>query len=599
MAHSCAIRITSIRALQPPILPQTAQKCIHAAPRGILNSAAFKTGPRLESPLQASRLKVIELPTLDLHPITAVPGLTRLFLHYCAAGAPERDSLRPFYASLPPDKGWQVPPPRPAHFPEIVSLLAAQNPSPAAAPALAALGQSAGTVLTGQQVGLFGGPLFTPFKAATALARARQATAAGQPQAAIFWLATEDHDFAEINHVIFPAKGELRKLVYTSFPEAAKPVGNLLLGDEILPLVDQAWELLGSSDAMEALAAAYQPGRTWAQAFAGFYSKVFAAQGLLILDAAGRDFHRIGAPVLQAGLEQADELHAALLQRNLQLQAAGYHVQVAVGAQSSLLFLIDEKTGARLALKRNPPTAAEPNGLWQAGKQSFTTADLVAILAAEPERISPSALLRPVFQDFLLGTSATVGGPAEIAYFAQSAVLFERILGRTTPSLPRFSATIIEPAIGQLLRQHELTLERVFAETPASLARLLAARLIPVEGKRKLAAAGTALDGELEALLEWTRSLDAGLARSAQTAASKMRYQMNRLRTLTANFQLQREASLGRHAEAINQALYPGGGLQERLHGAAFYLARYGFELAEELTAAAANPTPSHTALWL
>jgi len=531
--------------------------------------------------------------------MTVVPGLTRLFLRYCAAGAPERDSLRPFYASLPPDTGWQSPPPRPSHWPELVTLIAQQNPSPAAAPPLATLSQGAGTVLTGQQVGLFGGPLFTPFKAATALARARQATAAGHAHAAIFWLATEDHDFAEINHVTFLAKRELHKLTYASAPEAAKPVGNLVFGDEILPLVEQAWELLGSSAAMDALSAAYQPGRTWAQAFAEFYSTAFAAQGLLVLDAASRPFHRMGAHVLQAALEQADELHAALLQRNRQLEETGYHAQVAVGAQSSLLFLLNEKTGARLALKRTPPTAAEPNGLWQAGKQTFTTADLLAVLAAEPERISPSALLRPVFQDSLLGTSATVGGPAEIAYFAQSAVLFERILGRVTPSLPRFSATLIEPAIGELLRKHELTLDRVFAETEASLAQLLAARQIPVEGKRKLAAAGTALDGGLEALLEWTRSLDAGLARSAQTAASKMRYQMNRLRTLTANFQLQREASLGRHAQAISQALYPGGGLQERLHGAAFYLARYGFELAEELTAAAANPTPAHTAIWL
>jgi bacillithiol synthase len=122
----------------------------------------------------------------------------------------------------------------------------------------------------------------------------------------------------------------------------------------------------------------------------------------------------------------------------------------------SLLFLIDESTGARLALKRIAPSAAEPGGLWQAGRQSYSTADLLGILDAEPERISPSALLRPVFQDFLLSTSLTIGGPAEIAYFAQSAVLFERILGRMTPVQPRFSGRLIEPAIGELLRKHEL-----------------------------------------------------------------------------------------------------------------------------------------------
>jgi uncharacterized protein YllA (UPF0747 family) len=212
-----------------------------------------------------------------------------------------------------------------------------------------------------------------------------------------------------------------------------------------------------------------------------------------------------------------------------------------------------------------------------------------------------------VFQDFLLSTSLTIGGPAEIAYFAQSAVLFERILGRMTPVQTRFSATLVEPAIGDLLRRHELTLERVFqvgseesgAGGATALAQLLAARAMPIEGKRSLSAAGTALDAELATLLDWMRSQDEGLGRSAETAASKMRYQMNRLRTLAANFQLQREASLGRHAETIVQALYPGGGLQERLHGAAYYFARYGFELAEEVTGVAANPCPGHTALWL
>lgn len=535
------------------------------------------------------------MPTAECFPITVAPGLHRLFLDFCA-GDP---AVRPFYASLPPDEGWQTRPPVPAHWPELVKLLAEQNPLPTAAPSLAALAAGAGTVVTGQQVGLFGGPLFTPFKAATAVARARQATAAAIPHAAIFWLATEDHDFAEINHIVFPSRHELRKLVYESAPANPQPVGGLLLDDSITPLVDQAWELLGSSDAMEALAAAYKPGRTFAQAFAEFYSKAFAAQGLLVLDAASRAIHRIGAPVLRAGLERADELHAALTERNHELEAAGYHAQVAVAPQSSLLFLIDDKTGARLALKRLAPSAAEPDGLWHAGRESFSTADLGGILEAEPERISPSALLRPVFQDFLLSTSLTIGGPAEIAYFAQSAVLFEKILGRKTPVQSRFSATLIEPAIGELLRKHELSLERVFSESAGTLAKVLAARALPIEGKQKLAAAGNALDAELTTLLDWMNAQDAGLGRSAETAASKMRYQMNRLRTLAANFQLQREVSIGRHADALGQSLFPGGGLQERLHGAAFYFARYGFELAEEITAQAANACPGHTALWL
>jgi bacillithiol biosynthesis cysteine-adding enzyme BshC len=542
---------------------------------------------------------VNKLPTADCYPITVVPGLHRLFLDYCAGDA----AARTFYLSLPgknvQGSGWQARPPVPAHWPELVRLLAEQNPSPTANPALEALCKGAGAVVTGQQVGLFGGPLFTPFKAASAVARARHCNAAGHPHVAIFWLASEDHDFAEINHVVFPAGRELRTLAYTGAPEAPRPVGGIVLDERIAPLVEQAWELLGPSDAMDALADAYQPGRTFAQAFAQFYAKVFAALELLVLDASGRAFHRMGAPVLRAAVERADEFHAALVARQGELEAAGYQAQVAVGAQSSLLFLLDEKTGARLALKRTVPSAQEPDGLWHAGRQSYSTTDLLGILDAEPERISPSALLRPVFQDFLLSTSLNIGGPAEVAYFAQSAVLFEKILGRITPVEPRFSATLIEPAIGELLHRHDLRLERVFGETPGSLAQLLAARAMPIEGKRKLAAAGTALDAELTPLLEWMGVLDAGLGRSAQTAASKMRYQMNRLRRLAASFQLQRDAALGRQAEAICQAIYPGGVLQERVHGAAWFLARHGFDLTEKLSAQAANTCPGHTAVWL
>ena len=534
-------------------------------------------------------------PTADCHPLTLIPGLSQLYTDFCA----DRGAVRTFYSSLPQDGAWQRGHSVPAHRPELVQLLRAQNPQAAAESALGALASGAGTVVTGQQVVLLGGPLFTPFKMATAVARARQATACGRPHVPIFWLASEDHDFAEVSQVAFPGRREIETLVYAAAPAGAQPVGGLVFDDSIAPLVDRAWELLGASDAMEALAAAYRPGRTFAQAFGEFYGKIFAMQGLLILDASSREFHRLGAPVLRAGIERADEFQAALLDRNAALEAAGYHAQVAVTPQSSLLFLIDEITGAREALKRTAPSTAEPQGLWQAGKRSYSTGELLAILEAQPERISPAALLRPVFQDFLLSTSLVVGGPAEIAYFAQSAVLYERILGRQTTAAPRFSATLIEPAVGELLRKHELPLERVFELDEPALAQLLAARAMPAELKQKLAGAGNALDAELDALLGWLQAQDDGLGRSAETAASKMRYQMNRLRTMAANFQLQREASLARHAQALVQALHPPGGLQERVLGAAYYLARHGTELAETLCVQAEKSCPGHTALWL
>lgn len=544
---------------------------------------------------EAVTLQVNELSTADCYPVTVAPGLNRLFLDFCAG------VLRTVLVS---DEIERERPALPAHWPELVRLLAAQNPSAAAKPALAALEQGAGTVLTGQQVGLFGGPLYTPLKAATAIARARQATAAGRPHVAVFWLASEDHDFSEVNHVVFPAGRELAHLEFEHGPSAALPAGRVILDESIVPLVERAAELFGASDVTDALVAAYQPGRTFAQAFAEFYAKVFAGKGLLIVDPGGREFHRLGAPVLRAAIERADEFHAALVERGGALEAAGYHAQVAVVEQSSLLFLIDAQTGARLALKRIAASAAEPNGLWQAAApedtRSFSTNELVGVLEAEPERISPAALIRPVFQDYIFSTSAQIAGPAEIAYLAQSGVLFERILGRQTPVQARFSATLIEPPVANLLRKHDLSLEQIFAEEgAASLAQRLAARSMPPETKRKLAAAGNAMDTELTELVEWMQAQDKGLGQSADTAAGKIRYQMNRLRTLAANFQLQRESTLTRHAESIMQAIFPGGAMQERVHGGAYYFARYGLQLAETLCELAANNCPGHSAIWL
>jgi uncharacterized protein YllA (UPF0747 family) len=189
-----------------------------------------------------------------------------------------------------------------------------------------------------------------------------------------------------------------------------------------------------------------------------------------------------------------------------------------------------------------------------------------------------------------------------VAYFAQSAVLYEKILGRVTPVLPRLSATLIEPAIGAVMTQHEVSLPDAMT-TADELAQRLGARAMPIEAKRKLAAAGNALDTALSAAEEYLGSLDAGLGRSAQVSGSKMRYQMNRLRRLAANFELQKEASLRKHAEAITLHLFPNGHPQERLLGGVWFLAHYGdgsgAELIARLVDEAANLCPGHVVVRL
>jgi uncharacterized protein YllA (UPF0747 family) len=264
-----------------------------------------------------------------------------------------------------------------------------------------------------------------------------------------------------------------------------------------------------------------------------------------------------------------------LLQRGAELETAGYHAQVLVKPGASLLFLVSDVEGSP-AIKTRQPLRRLPDGSWKAGAgnsaKTYSTADLLGILDEAPDRLSPNALLRPVFQDAILPTTAYVGGPAEVAYFAQSAVIYEAVLGRVTPILPRLSATLIEPAIGAVMAQHEISLPDAMRPVD-ELAQRLGARAMPIEAKRRLADAGNALDGALAAVQQYLGALDPSLGRSAEVSASKMRYQMGRLRRLAANFELSKEASLRKHAEALTLHLFPEGHPQERVLAGVWFLA--------------------------
>jgi bacillithiol biosynthesis cysteine-adding enzyme BshC len=532
---------------------------------------------------------------VECYPISILPHSSKLFLDY----AERREPLLPFFPSSPYSNGWMLhrSPIEEAARARLAAILETQNREFGAGERvfanIAALRRGANAVVTGQQVTMLGGPLYTLFKAATAIRKAHGATAAGHPHVPIFWLASEDHDLEEADQISFPSRHEIHTLKLKTAARAGLPVGGLALGEDIQRVLDEAAGLLEPGPVVEALQEFYRPEATFAGAFARLLSRVFAEHGLIVIDAASRECHALGSEVFRRAIVSADELHAALVERDQLLAERGYHSQVLVGSQPGPLFLIEAETGARLPLKRKDSRE------WSAGKKSYSEAELLGILESEPERLSPNALLRPVFQDAILPTSTYIGGPAEIAYFAQSQVLYERILGRTTPVLPRLSATLIEPAVAEVLAKHELSLTDVISQRPEELAVRLGARAMPVENKRKLAAAGNALDAELSELTAYMKSLDEGLGRSAEVAASKMRYQMNRLRRLSANYQLQREASLRRHADALALALFPDGHLQERLIGAAWFLSRYGEGLASLLVEQAAQECPGHKAIFV
>ena len=520
-------------------------------------------------------------------PFSQIPHTTRLFADFLSY----TPTVQPFYPRSPFLREWTREEASKISYDSsrrerVAAILERQNKSwDASAKTLAnleRLRKGAAAVVTGQQVGLFGGPMFAIYKALTAVKLAEEATAAGVEAVPVFWLATYDHDLAEVNHVSFPGPdGALQEVATTSHDVAGAPVSAVRLGDEILPVVEQAASLLGDSEATQILRDCYRPGETLGTAFARLYARIFGEWGVIVLDASDRELHGVAEPIYRAAVERADELESALLARGEALEAAGYFQQVKVTSSSVLVFTLQE--GARTAIHRrgNGGTTEFVIGS-EATAEKISQAELLRRIGSAPGAFSPNVLLRPIVQDYLLPTLAYTGGAAETAYFAQAGAVYELLAGRVTPIIPRFSATIVEPKMQRLIERHGIAVQDTF-NGPDALREQLAAKGLPEDLQAAFDSAKKSMDANFAAIKEKLTRLDRTLVDAADTAGSKMQYQLERLYTQAARAEAQKSELVSRHAESLSQALYPDKGLQERGIGSLYYLARYGRDLLHQL----------------
>jgi bacillithiol synthase len=512
-----------------------------------------------------------------------IPHTTRLFTDFLSY----LPSVRPFYPHSPHFREWLTPQAStlnydPARRERVSTILERQNKSWEASPRtlsnLSRLRNGAAAIVTGQQVGLFGGPMFAVYKALTAVKLAEEATAAGVDAVPVFWLATYDHDLGEVNHVSIPsANGLLHTLTTPSHGIPGAPVSEIRFGQEIIPVVEEAAALLGESEATQILRETYRPGESLGTAFARFYTRLFAAYGVILLDASDPELHRIAVPIYQSAVEQVAAIDDALLERGKALEAAHYHQQVKVTSSSVLLFTL--QNGART------PIHLHSNGggtkfVIASGEspEKLSASELRDRIANAPEKFSPNVLLRPMVQDYLLPTLAYAGGAAEAAYFSQAGAVYEKILGRVTPIVPRFSATLVEPKVQRWLKQYALDAADAFHGLDA-LRKKMAGRTLPVDLQTAFEHAGRSVEQSFSGLHEALAKLDPTLLNASETGLSKVRYQLDRLRERAMAAELRRSEVVGRHAEAISHALYPEGALQERGIAGVYYLSSYGTDL--------------------
>jgi len=445
-------------------------------------------------------------------------------------------------------------------------------------------------VVTGQQVGLFGGPLLALLKAASALALAKQVEELGVECVPIFWLASEDHDLAEVNQALL-LSSDFDRVPFTAPTHGIEgaPVATLRFAEGTNDLVAKAAELLGESAAADSLRESYREGETFSNAYARLYARIFGDHGQVLLDPADAELHRIAGPLFVDAIRRAGELDDALLARNRELQAGNYHEQVKVTAESTPLFALVE--GRRVPIHR-------ANGGFKVGRELLSAEELQRQIEAAPESFSANVLLRPVLQDYWLPTLAYVGGPAEIAYFAQVAVVYEKLLGRITPVVSRLHATLIEPRLEKLLNKYDVRLPELF-HGEYELRDCLAAHALPAELKQNFVAAREAVQEAMQRVNQSLQRLDPTLVEAAGRAANKMQYQVSRLEKRAAKAELRRTEILTRHAAQIENALYPHKTLQERQIAGVYFYAKYGFGLIDRLVDLARATCPEHKVLLL
>jgi bacillithiol synthase len=443
---------------------------------------------------------------------------------------------------------------------------------------IARLRAGASAAVTGQQVGLFGGPMFSIYKALTAVKLADEATVAGVDTVPVFWLATNDHDLAEVNHTALPApNAALQTLSSASHGVDDAPVGTIHFTDEIEAVVQSAAEILGDTPVTQFLRESYRPGETLGSAFARLFERLFADWGVVLLDPCDPELQKIAAPIYSVAIERAAKIDEALFARGKELEAAGYHQQVKVTPSSTLLFTIRDGTRVPIHRRLNGNSTE-----FLVREEKISQAELLTQIADTPENFTPNVLLRPILQDHLLPTLTYTGGAAEVAYFAQVAVVYQELLGHVTPILPRFSATLIEPKAQSLLERYHMSLPDLF-QGEEKLRERIAAEILPPELQQAFDQAGKSVERSFEAVRSALLNLDKTLAEAADNAKSKIQHQLETLRGRAGRAELRQTELAARHAQQLSTALYPNKTLQEREIAAIYYLARHGTDLLHEI----------------
>jgi bacillithiol biosynthesis cysteine-adding enzyme BshC len=513
------------------------------------------------------------------------PWIRRLAADY----AYDFPAVAPFFSGDPADRAaWATAITRTQGYDrrrrEIAAVIAGQHQRRGAPPRAVEAGLQLAdprtvAILTGQQAGLFGGPMFTLLKALTALKLADQVSRDHHvPAVAIFWIDAEDHDWEEVRScAFFDSDLAVGTVALPSHPGAeASPVATVRLDASVVGALDELERRLPTSEFRDTLVAglrrAYTPGVGMADAFGRWLEQVLGDRGLIVFDSSDAASKPLVRDVFTRELSMPGQTARLAALAGSDLVARGYHSQVHSQDDSLALFHLD---GGRRAIRQQ-------DGHFIVGDQSFQAAALVQRAIEQPAGFSPNVLLRPVVQDTLFPTICYVAGPNELAYLGQLRGVYEHF-GVPMPLMyPRASATLLDSGALRFLTRYKLPLEALQAQDEAALNELLKTQ-IPAELEESFADASQAIDAGMSHLIQAMSALDPTLEGAARSTLGRMQHDLQTLHGKMIQAAKRRDETLRRqfiHARAL---AFPNGHAQERTVGFISFLNQYGPALVDRL----------------
>ena len=519
--------------------------------------------------------------------IRTFPWIRRLASDYVFAHA----SVAPFFAGDPSTAdAWADTIRRSQGYKrqhaELAALLAAQQDArgapPASRAAAARLGDPATrVVITGQQAGLFGGPLFTLLKALTAMKLASKVSAEHHvPVVPVFWIDAEDHDWLEVSGcTVLDAELAPHSVRLGDLPGAGhSPIARLTLTDEITKATDTLAAALPDTEFREELLAslrqAYQPGTGMTTAFGRWIERVLGPHGLVVYDSADPAAKPLARDIFVKELSHPGETARIAAAAGEALVGRGYHAQAMLSDDTvSLFHLVEDRESIHLE-----------DGRARVGETHHDLADLANEARETPQHFSPNVLLRPIVQDQLFPTICYVAGPNELAYLGQLRGVYAHF-GIPMPLMyQRASATLVDSATVRFLTKYDLPLGALRAQDEAALNQLLASQLPPTV-EQSLSAVASVIAERMEAVAQAVPQIDPTLEGAVRSTLGRLQHDVQTLHNKVIQAAKRRDDTLRRQFQRAQALTFPEGHPQEREVGFVWFLNRYGPALVDRLLA--------------